>query len=197
MPGVEAEPYGSVAENQDLDPWSDLDVRVRLSVPATAETLFGARLWAWQESADHAGQHVRLVFSDGRRVDVVVNGDHRMALPEPPCDNAVRFQAALAATRIGRGSDLIGLHLVLGILREALVQMMLIADRDTGTNHRRVGTAHDARAAEAAGIAARRLRPETALEACELYARWRQELEPSYRADWSGLHQVLDRGSRQ
>ena len=142
---------------------------------------------------------MRLVFRDGRRVDALVTGTHRLALPEPACDNPVRFDAALAASRIGRGSDLIGLHLVLGILREALVQLMLIADRDTGTNHRRLGTRHDAHAAEAAAIAARRLRPETALEACELYARWRGELEPTYRADWSGLRKVLERaaGSRR
>jgi hypothetical protein len=194
IPGVEVEPYGSVVEHQTLDPWSDLDVRLRLSVPASAETLFGAPLWAWQESLDDGGQHLRLVFSDGRRVDVVVNGRHHMALPDPPRDNAVRFEAALAASRLGRGSNLVGLHLVLGILRAALVQMMLIADRDTGTNHRRFGTEHDARAAEAAAIAAGRLRPETALEACELYGQWRKELEPTYRADWSGLQQVLDRG---
>lgn len=195
VPSLEAAPYGSVAENQDLDGWSDLDVRVRLPAPAPAETLFGARLWAWQETIDQAGQHLRLVFSDGRRVDAVVGGVHRLALPEAPCDNAIRFEAALAASRIGRGSLLIGLHLVLGILREALVQVMLIADRDTGTNHHRLRTEHDARAAEAAAVAARPLRPQTALEACELYARWRQELEPAYRADWSGLHAVLDRGA--
>ena len=189
-------PYGSVAEDHDLDPWSDLDVRIRLPAPASAETLFGARLWAWQESLDDAGQHLRLVFVDGRRVDAVLAGGHRLALPAPPSDNAVRFEAALAATRIGRGSDLIGLHLVLGILRYALVQVMLLADRDTGTNHRRFATGHDARAAEAAAIAASPLRPETALDACELYARWRRELEPAYRADWSGLRAVLDRGSR-
>jgi hypothetical protein len=195
--GVEVEPYGSVADNHELDTWSDLDVRVRLSIPASAETLFSARVWASQETVDDAGQHVRLVFRDGRRVDALVTGTHRLALPEPACDNPVRFDAALAASRIGRGSDLIGLHLVLGLLREALVQMMLIADRDTGTNHRRIGTRHDAHAAEAAAIAARRLRPETALEACELYARWRGELEPTYRADWSGLRKVLERGSGQ
>lgn len=194
-PDVEVEPYGSVAENLDLDGWSDLDVRLRLSVPATAETLFKARLWAALESIDDLGQHLRLVFRDGRRVDALVTGAHRLALPEPPRDNSVRFEAALAASRIGRGNELIGLHLVLGILREALVQVMLIADRDTGTNHHRLGTGHDARAAEAAAVAARPLRPETALEACELYGRWREELEPAYTADWSGLHRVLERGN--
>lgn len=193
VPGVEVEPYGSVAENRALDRWSDLDVRIRLAAPMPVETLFGARLWAWQESIDDGGQHLRLVFSDGRRVDAAVADGRRLELPEPPRDNAIRFEAALAASRIGRGSDLIGLHLVLGILREALVQVMLIADRDLGTNHHRLRTEHDARAAEAAAVAAGPLRPETALEACELYGRWRQELEPDYRADWSGLREVLGR----
>ena len=192
IPGLEVEPYGSVAEGQDLDQWSDLDVRLRLSGPASAEALFGARLWAWQEAIDDAGQHLRLVFSDGRRVDLLAGGAHWLTLPEPPVDNTVRFEAALAASRLGRGSRLVGLHLVLGILREALVQVMLIADRDTGTNHHRRETVHDARAAEAAAVAGRPLRPEMALEACELYAKWRLELDPSYRPDWSGLREVID-----
>lgn len=194
VPGLEVEPYGSVGDSRDLDGWSDLDVRLRLPAPTAAEALLGAPLWSWQETLDEAGQHLRLVFSDGRRVDAVVTGDDRLLLPQPAPDNAIRFEGSLAASRLGRGSDLIGLHLVLGILREALVQVMLIADRDTGTNHRRLGTAHDARAAEAAAVAARPLRPELALEACELYGRWREQLEPSYRADWSGLRELLDRG---
>lgn len=194
LPGLEAEPYGSVAEDAELDGWSDLDVRLHPDGSGSAENVFGARLWAWQESLDGAGQHLRFVFSDGRRVDAVVTGGHRLALPEPPDDNEIRFQAALAASRIGRGSELIGLHLVLGILREALVQVMLIADRDLGSNHHRLRTEHDARAAEAAAIAGAPLRPESALEAYELYGRWRQELEPGYRADGSGLREVLDRG---
>ena len=194
VPGVEAQPYGSVAENLELDRWSDLDVRLRLTASADVETLFGARLWAWQESIDNAGQHVRLVFADGRRVDAVAGGEIRLTLPEPPLDNKIRFEGALAAARIGRGSSLIGLHLVLGILREALVQVMLIADRDLGTNHHRLATEHDARASEAAAIVVAPLRPESALQACELYGRWRRELDPAYRADWSGLRKVLARG---
>lgn len=194
VPGLEVEPYGSTAEGADLDGWSDLDVRLRLPAAMPAETLLGARLWSWQETVDDAGQHLRFVLRDGRRIDAVAAGGHRLALPEAPSDNAIRFEGALAASRLGRGSDLIGLHLVLGILREALVQVMLIADRDTGTNHRRLRSEHDARAAEAAAVAARPLRPETALEACELYGRWRRELESGYRADWSGLREVLRRG---
>ncbi|GGL07909.1 hypothetical protein GCM10009769_27620 [Curtobacterium luteum] len=37
-----------------------------------------------------------------------------LTLPQPPIDNAVRFDLTLAATRFGRGANAIGLHLTLG-----------------------------------------------------------------------------------
>ncbi|TCK65897.1 hypothetical protein [Curtobacterium sp. PhB136] len=194
LPTGAVEPYGSVAGADALDPWSDLDVRVVTHEPLDVERLLGAPLWAWQGSSTESGQQLRLVTRDGRRVDLTVDGPS-VLLPEPPSDVDVRFDAALAATRLGRGNLLIGLHLVLGIGREALVQSMVRADLAAGTVHHRLPTPYDARAADVAALTAGALDPTVALRAYELYGRWRAEVDPGYRPDPAGLVAVLRRAA--
>lgn len=199
-PGSTVTPYGSAAAGPDgVDGWSDLDVRIALagSDGVDATSLVGVRPWAWQESDDGRVQQLRLVLVDGRRVDVAVEGG-RVRLPEPPVDNAMRFDAALAAVRLGRGNALIGTHLVLGVLREALVQVMHLVDDAEGTDHHWHGSDLDARAAEVAGLLGTtrdQSSPDIARAAYGLYGRWRTELDPTYSPDPSGLDAVIARGT--
>lgn len=189
---TDVKPYGSSSSGEGVDGWSDLDVVVESTTHRDVEEVLGAPLWAWQEVRED-DQRLRLVLRDGRRVDLRVDGTP-LRLPAPPVDVSVRFDAALAACRIGRGADLIGLHLLLGVLREALVQGMLLSDRDAGTTHHRAGTDEDRRAAAVAAVVARPLRAESAAEAYGLFGRWRAEVDASYAADPSGLDAVLARG---
>ncbi|MFJ3384611.1 MULTISPECIES: hypothetical protein [unclassified Curtobacterium] len=196
LPTGAVRPYGSVAGAGAgagvVDAWSDLDVRVVAAEPLDVERVFGVPLWAWQESHTDIGQQLRLVTLDGRRVDLTIEGPAAV-LPSPPADNDVRFDAALAAVRLGRENLLIGLHLVMGIGREALVRSMERADLATGTVHHRLPTPYDARAAEVAALTAGALEPTVALRAYESYGRWRAEVEPGYRPDPAGLVAVLHR----
>ncbi|MCL2515661.1 MAG: hypothetical protein FWF16_06890 [Microbacteriaceae bacterium] len=173
-----------------MDRWSDLDLRITLARPVQVSELVAAPLWAWQESVGEDGQRLRLVFADGRRVDAIVSVS-RIALPEPSADNAIRFDGALAAARLGRGNDLIGVHLVLGILREALVQAMLLADRDERSAHHRHGSPFDARAADVTAVLNAASGPQLAMEACRIYGEWRRELEPAYTPDWTALAEII------
>ncbi|UVY83757.1 hypothetical protein NLU66_16330 [Brachybacterium sp. NBEC-018] len=187
-------PYGSVTAPELLDGWSDLDVAVTAREPFELEAVLGAPLWTVQEAADGDTQVLRAVLVDGRRVDLGIRGA-RARVPEAAADAPIRFEAALAVVRFGRGSDLIGLHLTLGILREALVQSMLAADAATGTAHHRTATEHDARAAEAQAVLAEPLGPRMAMDAYALYGRRRAEIEPGYAADPAPLEAVLRRGA--
>lgn len=194
LPDGSLRAYGSLVDG-DLDEWSDLDVEVTASEHLDVERLLDSRLWAWQESRTDDGQVLRLVTRDGRRLDLTVTGP-AVVVPEPPVDNEVRFDAALAATRLGRGNLLIGLHLVLGIGREALVESMRAADLAAGTVHHRVATPFDARAAEVAALTSGALEPETALRAYELYGARRSEREPGYAPDAAGLVALLELARR-
>ena len=191
LPGA-LTPYGSVTDPETLDGWSDLDVLVDTTGTADLESLLGTTLWAHQVAVDGTAQVVRAVLEDGRRVDLTFR-EAPAILPAPAEDNAIRFEAALAAARFGRGSDLIGLHLTLGILREALVAPMIIADRETGTNHHRTSTPQDAQAAEVRDLLTGPLGPTTALESYRLHTRWQTALgKPS--TDAAALEQLIDRG---
>lgn len=186
-------PYGSVTEPDLLDRWSDLDVELQLTEDVAAQDLLGGTPWAWQDHQQVGAQHLRLVLADGRRVDLAVRG-RRIGLPTPPSDNGVRFDAALAAARFGRGNDLIGTHLVLGIVRAALVDVMVAVDRDEGTVHHRSGSSRDARAAAAQELLTGSLGPELALRAAEFAERCRAEVDPDHRGDWTGLRALLASG---
>jgi len=193
LPDAEVTAYGSAADPVLLDRWSDLDVTMSPDDSFELETLIDAPLWAFQESSEQATQIVRAVFSDGRRVDLTIRGASAI-LPRAPIDNAIRFDAALAAVRFGRGSDLIGLHLTLGILREALVQCMISADREHGRSHHRSATVFDHRAEEALALLTASSGPRTALSAYAVYAQWRQEIDPGYEPAPEGLEALIEAG---
>jgi hypothetical protein len=192
--GSTVEPYGSVTEPGTLDGWSDVDVTLTLTADVDADALLDGTPWAWQEHETETTQTVRLVLVDGRRVDLTVLGEH-VRLPTPPADDSVRFDAALAAVRFGRRNDLIGMHLVLGIVRTALVDVMVAIDAETGTDHHRSGSPLDARASEAQALLAEPLGPDLALRAAEFAGRCRTAIDPGHRADWSGLRAVIALGA--
>ena len=83
-------------------------------------------------------------------------------------------------------------------MRSALVQGMLLRDRDLGTNVHRFGSQRDVLAKEIAGLLHDPLgvvpRPNIVEKTVEVYGRWRRELDPGYRPDWSGLDAVISRG---
>lgn len=186
--------HGSVLTPDLLDGWSDLDATITTEVRVAAGGLLDAPIWAAQQAHDERGQLLRLVTVDGRRFDLRATGAP-MLVPELPVDNAIRFDAALAATRLGRGNALIGLHLVMGILREALVLRMVLADRTLGTTHHRHATRQDDDTCAAQAVVARALEPTMALDAYNLYAQWRRVNEPDYRPDPQGLVELIRRGA--
>ena len=193
LPGADIDPYGSVTEAALLDGWSDLDVVITSREAFDVEEALQGRLWAFQSTSDGGAQVVRAVLADGRRVDATIHGAPGR-LPAPPADNDVRFDTALAAVRFGRGCRLIGLHLTLGVIQEALVYRMVAADRAVGTTRHRSETRYDADAPLVLEAVAEPLDPQTALDAYELYGAWRSEIEPGYAADPVGLRAVIDRG---
>lgn len=152
--------------------------------------LLGAEPWAWQSSLDDDLQRVRAVLGDGRRCDLAVRGAV-LTLPQPPVDNAVRFDLALAATRFGRGANAIGLHLTLGVVREALVHSMVLADRQGGSAHHRSGTRTDIIAAEALAVLSTVPEPALTVRVAEFYAESRALVEADYEPDWSGLIAIV------
>lgn len=192
------EVVGSAATTATLDSWSDLDLRVDLvGSSQPVDLLAGLAVWAIDDVRADDRRVLRVVLADGRRLDLVVSGGC-VAVPERSVDNDVRFLAALATAKLGRGDHLIGYHLTLELLRTCLVQAMLLRDRDLGTTVHRTGSDRDAMASEVAGVAAGSLavlpRPTIVERAVALYAHWRSELEPGYRPDWSGLTGVIERG---
>lgn len=195
LPGSDIAPYGSATEPASMDGWSDLDVVITSPTAFDVEDALQGRLWAFQSTDEADAQVVRAVLSDGRRVDATIRGAAG-TLPRPPVDNSIRFDAALAAVRLGRGNQLIGLHLLMGVLREALVHRMVAADRASGTTHHREPTGFDADAVAALEVLGEPLGPQTALDAYELYGAWRSVTEPGFTSDPSGLQAVIDLGRR-
>ena len=193
-----AQVLGSAANASELDGWSDLDLHVDLTaVGGPVDLLAGCQVWAVWEDRSAEQQTLRIVLVDGRRLDLVVQGGV-IRRPAQADDNDVRMVAALAAAKLGRGDDLIGLHLTLELLRSSLVQAMLLRDRDLGTNVHRFGSQRDVLAKEIAGLLHHPLgvvpRPNIVERTVEVYGRWRRELDPGYRPDWSGLDAVISRG---
>jgi hypothetical protein len=181
-----------------LDGWSDLDLHIDLGGSGeVVDVLAELRVWAATESEDAGRQVLRVVLLDGRRIDFVVQGG-RVEVPARAADNEVRMVAALAATKLGRGDRLIGMHLTLELMRSCLVQAMVTRDRALGTTVHRFGSEEDAMADEVialiAGPAAVSPRPNVVERVVELYGRWRHQSEPDYTPDWSGLRALLDRG---
>ncbi len=108
----------------------------------------------------------------------------------------MRFDLALAATRFGRGADLIGLHLVLGVVRSTLELWMAVEDRRTGTTHHRSGSATDAAAARALAALAGPLGPATVLQAAARYDEARAALHDAARTEArAALHEPARAGA--
>jgi hypothetical protein len=192
-------PHGSVLTPALLDGWSDLDLHVHTPETVELTALIGTQtIWAFDSAITNGSQVLRMVFIDGRRLDLTIGAGGRVASPVPAADNNIRFTAAIAAAKLGRGDQLIGLHLTLDLLRRCLEQAMLLRDRDTGTTVHRHGSARDALASTIARLARRPLtidpRPNVVELAVDLYGAWRREGDPSYSPDWSGLEAVITRG---
>lgn len=187
-PDLHVEPHGSTVDG-DVDGWSDLDLHIASGHGVALEQLVDGAPWAWQDVVADGTQRLRVVLADGRRLDALVRGA-RIRMPAAPVDVDARFDCALAAVRIGRGNDLIGLHLLLGVVRDALVRGMELADADDGTTHHRRGGPRDALASEAHRILAEPLTPETAAHVLAFSAR-----VSGVPLDDSGLRAVIERGS--
>lgn len=164
----------ALAGPDGLDEWSDLDVALvvppadvlRIASPTWVSQL--GRVWTYQTFARDRGSGVRVVFGDGRRVDLVAvtdraaipsarrrlrstPGDHptapredgslvREAVPDlPALVHEFRFTAALAVVKDARDDLLIGTHLALELPRLCLVVAMSLRDRDAGRSHHRFG----------------------------------------------------------
>jgi hypothetical protein len=191
--------HGSATNPAELDGWSDLDLRLDLPHDVTVASLLGgANLWAYENVEHDQTQTCRTVLTDGRRLDLSVVGGGRVVGFTPAADNEIRFIAAMAVTKLGRGDRLIGMHLTLELLRRCLLEAMLLRDRDTGTTVHRHGSERDQQAervGEIAGMASQvQPRPNIVEQACELYGTWRAEREAGYRPDWTGLSAVISRG---
>ena len=199
---VAVQAYGSVASGE-ADAWSDLDVAVRVEAGAAGAVAdlrwlsrFG-RVWASDASANSSRTVMRVVYADGRRLDLTVADAGRRAgsLLTPTLDRLtarttrVRFTAALAVVRAVRGDLLIGVHLTLGLVRDCLELALLLRDR-------RVAGFDEvpARVAEllgAGGDAASVLDALAGVAA--LYDELASALDPAYKPDWSGLDALLSR----
>ena len=189
---------GSARHPHQLDQWSDLDLHLDLAGSSdSVDLLAGLEVWAASEEVVAGRQVLRVVFGDGRRVDLMVEGG-RVSVPVLARDNEIRMVAALAAVRLGRDDRLIGLHLTLELMRLCLVEAMVLRDRDLGTTAHRFGSARDAMAEEVADLLRNPVavfpRPNIVERTVELYGRWRRQREPEYAPDWSGLDALLSRG---
>lgn len=193
LPAARIEPYGSLVDTATVDGWSDVDVHITTRRPFAIERAFRGDVWAFTSTVDGDTQVIRSVLTDGRRIDATIRGT-TATLPEPSVDNGVRFDLTLAAVTFGRGSDLIGMHLCLGVIRQWLVETMEARDRATGTTHHRIGTEHDRQAGQALDGALGPLGPRTALAVFSTYGAWRAAENSSYAADPRGLEAVIRRG---
>ncbi|MET9020527.1 aminoglycoside 6-adenylyltransferase [Actinopolymorpha sp. NPDC004070] len=164
--------YGSGAGGE-LDEWSDLDVGLVVSgedphkIAAPDWLAFLGPIWTFQCADRDGGALVRVVFRDGRRIDLSAVDDpevlpadrRRIDLTLSDADRAAhadsgpdeaelpalvhqfRFTAALAVVKDARDDLLIGGHLALELPRLCLVLAMLLRDRAESTAHHRFGGA--------------------------------------------------------
>lgn len=192
--------YGSVASGE-ADVWSDLDVAVRVTAGAAgaiANTRWLGRfgeVWASDASTNSNRSVMRVVFADGRRLDLTVADAGRLGMVLPPTldrlaarTTRVRFAAALAVVKAVRGDLLVATHLTLGLLRDCLELALLVRDRRNQVT--------DA-PARAAALLSQGSDTAALLDAVAGVARLYDELaaaqDPAYRADWSGLESLLAR----
>jgi hypothetical protein len=198
-PSARVRAHGSILTPALLDGWSDLDLHLDLDDTVEIAAITNpSMIWAFDNMIGNGAQVLRMVLVDGRRLDLTVGGTGQITPPAVADDNAVRFIAALAAAKLGRGDQLIGLHLTLELLKCCLEQAMLLRDQDVGTNIHRHGTQRDGLAADVAQLAGQPLtiepRPNIVERTAKLYGDWRCERDPNYTPDWSGLDAVIARG---
>lgn len=103
--------------------------------------------------------------------------------------NEVRFIAAQAVVKYGRGDLLIGSHLTLELAQLCLVEAMLLRDRAEGTTSHRFGTSRDELAARiwAAFQPGNASGGRRILRLVGEFDRLHSELDDRYVPDWSGL----------
>ncbi|GAB3927596.1 hypothetical protein GCM10027613_43570 [Microlunatus endophyticus] len=105
LPAVAVRPHGSVVLPDASDGWSDLDLKLTADDPIPAGVISGgAGLWAYEDVRTPTRETLRMVLRDGRRIDLTVSGAGRIDGLQPAPDNDFRFIAAMAATKIGRGT---------------------------------------------------------------------------------------------
>jgi hypothetical protein len=210
---VAVQAYGSVAAGQ-ADEWSDLDVAVRVIGGAAADiassrwlSQFGP-VWATDASASSRRTVMRVVYADGRRLDLSVAGDDQVRVVPPPAldrlaarTTRVRFMAALAVVRAARGDLLVATHLALGLSRDCLELALLLRDRTAANgfhdDHDGEEAAGSAIAVRVAGLLATAASPLTLFDTLEgaaaLYDDLAAEVDPAYVPDWCGLSALLAR----
>jgi hypothetical protein len=198
---VAVQAYGSVASGE-ADAWSDLDVAVRVVAGAAgsiANTRWLSRfgpVWASDASTNSSRSVMRVVYADGRRLDLTVADAGRVGMVLPPTldrlaarTTRVRFSAALAVVKAVRGDLLIATHLTLGLLRDCLELALLVRDHHPATCDE-VPARTAALLATGGGTAA-------VLDALAGVAALYDELavakDPAYRPDWAGLDALLTR----
>lgn len=204
-PGVaEVVVAGSLADGGGgVDAWSDVDLHVRLADDPGALTFdpvawvarFGVP-WAVTSQLTPSGRVVRVVYDDGRRLDVVVDGQDCTSTASDDAElMEVRQAAALAVVRFARDDLLIGMHLALGLVQRCLVQAMVLRDRQLGTTSHRVGGPFNDVVARLDRL---RRHPWTAdggmalvRDAAEAYDELALLRDPSCAPDWSGLEALL------
>lgn len=212
---------GSAREPESLDEWSDLDLGLVLTAPVSLGTLIGSEqtIWAMDRSHNERRSTLRIVLTDGRRLDLVVadhdefdsagglclrsttGPSHRteesLIVAQPTTDaeaNEARFIAAQALVKHGRGDLLIAAHLCLELAQLCLVQAMLLRDRDEGATSHRVGTARDELAQRIMSALEADIDRSGAAVITRLATAFDQlhgELDPSYQPDWSGLVSLI------
>ncbi|TNM64534.1 hypothetical protein FHN55_13495 [Streptomyces sp. NP160] len=98
------------------------------------------RPWALTSTGAWDGRVLRVVYDDGRRLDVVLTGGGTgSGAVEGTELMEFRQAAALAVVKLARNDLLIGMHLALGLVQRCLVQAMVLRDRQLGTASHRVG----------------------------------------------------------
>lgn len=206
---VAVQAYGSVASGE-ADEWSDLDVAVRVAAGAAGAIAnprwlakFG-RVWASDASANSSRSIMRVVYADGRRLDLTVADAGRTGMVLPPTldrltarTTRVRFSAASALIKAVRGDLLIATHLTLGLLRDCLELALLLRDQAQPASRDRGAALVGQAPARAAALLAADGGPGAVLDALEgvgaLYDELAVAMDPTHEVDWSGLAALLAR----
>ncbi len=210
---------GSARHPELLDRWSDLDVGLVLTGSVQLSSLLpgGSSVWSLDRQFSSTRSTCRIVLADGRRLDLVVAGSGEFDLAggrcaysdgpayatttgvlvtdEPPdaTVNEVRFIAAQALVKFGRGDHLIGSHLSLELAQFCLVEAMHLRDRDEGTTSHRFGTDRDDLASDIWAVLQERVIDAGMTRIKRLvehFDRWHTEVDERYVPDWSGLESL-------